>query len=205
MITGSNRDIEPPHIKCSICMDDGLCSNNIFSKNYDKGFSDYLDCMLYIRKRKSLMRNLLSLLKSYLPILFISFGLSTSPQLSFGSQSNFKIKMLNERGYEMKVRGDVYTVKVSPSHQTIFKMVGFVPSNKMERITWSINKKYWWGDGMGNTDTYPLVNKVSYSKLYDGENLCYSLVGFLPEMRNSSVVIYGHYGDETDSIKVFIR
>ena len=130
--------------------------------------------------------------------LFISFGLSTPPK-------DFNIKMINERGYEMKVRGDVYTVKVSPSHQTIFKMVGFVPSNKMERITWSTNKKYWWGDGMGNTDTYPLVNKVSYSKLYDGENLCYSLVGFLPEMRNSSVVIYGHYGDETDSIKVFIR
>jgi len=198
MITGSNRDIEPPHIKCSICMDDGLCSNNIFSKNYDEGFSDYLDCMLYVRKRKSLMRKLLSLLKSYLPILFISFGLSTPPK-------DFNIKMINERGYEMKVRGDTYTIKISPSHQTIFKMVGYVPSTKMERITWSTNKKYWWGDGMGNTDAYPLVNKVSYSKLYDGENLCYSMIGFMPEMKNSSVVIYGHFGEKTDSIKVIIR
>ena len=111
-------------------MDDGLCSNNIFSKNYDEGFSDYLDCMLYVRKRKSLMRKLLSLLKSYLPILFISFGLSTPPK-------DFNIKMINERGYEMKVRGDTYTIKISPSHQTIFKMVGYVPSTKMERITWS--------------------------------------------------------------------
>ena len=198
MITGSNRDIEPPHIKCSICMDDGLCSNNIFSKNYDEGFSDYLDCMLYLRKRKSLMRKLLSLLKSYLPILFISFGLSTPPK-------DFNIKMINERGYEMKVRGDTYTIKISPSHQTIFKMVGYVPSTKMERITWSTNKTYWWGDGMGNTDTYPLVNKVSYSKLYDGENLCYSMIGFMPEMKNSSVVIYGHYGTLTDSILVHIK
>ena len=179
-------------------MDDGLCSNNIFSKNYDEGFSDYLDCMLYVRKRKSLMRKLLSLLKSYLPILFISFGLSTPPK-------DFNIKMINERGYEMKVRGDTYTIKISPSHQTIFKMVGYVPSTKMERITWSTNKKYWWGDGMGNTDAYPLVNKVSYSKLYDGENLCYSMIGFMPEMKNSSVVIYGHYGTLIDSIVVHIK
>ena len=198
MITGSNRDIELPHIKCSICMDDGLCSNNIFSKNYDEGFSDYLDCMLYLRKRKCLMRKLLSLLNLYLPILFISFGLSTPPK-------DFNIKMINERGYEMKVRGDTYTIKISPSHQTIFKMVGYVPSTKMERITWSTNKKYWWGDGMGNTDTYPLVNKVSYSKLYDGENLCYSMIGFMPEMKNSSVVIYGHYETLIDSIVVHIK
>ena len=40
------------HIKCSICNDDGQCNNNIFFQELRFEFSDYLDCMLYLRKGK---------------------------------------------------------------------------------------------------------------------------------------------------------
>ena len=59
----------PPHRVCEICFDDGVCSNNIFSKNYDKDFSDYLDCMLYLKKRKGLMKKLINLLRVGIPTL----------------------------------------------------------------------------------------------------------------------------------------
>lgn len=45
----------PPHIKCGICLDDGLCRNNIFSPYYDDrlfGETDYLDCIVYLRNKK---------------------------------------------------------------------------------------------------------------------------------------------------------
>ena len=76
--------------------------------------------------------------------------------------SDFRIEMLNERNYPMKRSGDLYEIEISPTHQTIFKMKAHIPSNKMERITWSINKKYRWSDGI-TTDSYPLVNGTSYS------------------------------------------
>ena len=43
----------PPHRVCGICLDDGLCSNNIFSPKYDDDFSDYLDCINYLKSKKS--------------------------------------------------------------------------------------------------------------------------------------------------------
>jgi len=43
----------PPHHVCEICNDDGLCRNNIFSPKYDIDFSEYLDCMNYIKSKKS--------------------------------------------------------------------------------------------------------------------------------------------------------
>ena len=184
---------EPPHIKCSICKDDGLCSNNIFSKNYDNDFSDYLDCILYLKKRKSLMKKLSRLLRVGIPILLMSIGLTNSP-------NNFRIEMLNERNYPMSRKGDVYRIKISDNHQTIFKMKAVTNSNKTERVTWSTNKSYRWSNGMV-TDFYPLVNPTSYTK----NGLGYSMVGFLGEMKNSEVVIYGHYQNQIDSIKVIIR
>ena len=42
----------PPHRKCEICEDDGRCRNNELSKDYDIKFSDYLDCMGYIKRYK---------------------------------------------------------------------------------------------------------------------------------------------------------
>ena len=42
----------PPHRKCEICDDDGRCRNNELSKDYDIKFSDYLDCIGYIKRYK---------------------------------------------------------------------------------------------------------------------------------------------------------
>ena len=42
----------PPHHIYGICDDDGICSNNIFSPNYDEDFSDYLDCINYLKSKK---------------------------------------------------------------------------------------------------------------------------------------------------------
>ena len=50
-------------------------------------------------------------------------------------------------------------------------------------------------------DYYPLVNPASYTK----DGIGYSMVGFMPEMKGTSVIIYGHYHSITDSIIVNIK
>ena len=115
-------------------------------------------------------------------------------------QHFFEIDMLNERDFPMEVDGDEYTITISSSHQTIFKMRASTRSNKTERITWTTNKSYRWSNGLA-TDDYPLVNPASYTK--DGYG--FSMIGFLSEMKNSSVRIYGHYNGLTDSIVVHIK
>ena len=52
----------PPHHVCEICNDDGLCRNNIFSTKYDIDFSDYLDCMNYIKSKNKLKTKVLGVL-----------------------------------------------------------------------------------------------------------------------------------------------
>ena len=42
---------------CKICKDDGHCRNNINSKYYDVemfGQTDYIDCCVYLKKKKRL-------------------------------------------------------------------------------------------------------------------------------------------------------
>jgi len=51
------------------------------------------------------------------------------------------------------------------------------------------------------TDYYPVVNPASYTK----DGVGYSMAGFMPEMKNSSVVIYGHYYSLTDSVVIHIQ
>ena len=63
-------------------------------------------------------------------------------------QDFFEIDMLNERGYPMEVDGDEYTITISSSHQTIFKMKASTRSNKTERITWTTNKSYRRSNGL---------------------------------------------------------
>ena len=79
------------------------------------------------------MRKLLRLLKVGIPILLLGVGFSEPP-------NNFRIEMLNERNYPMSRKGDVYRIKISDNHQTIFKMKAVTNSNKTERVTWSTNK-----------------------------------------------------------------
>ena len=118
----------------------------------------------------------------------------SKPSRSFG------IEMLNERGYDMTKDGNEYIVDISSSHQSIFKMKGLTNSKHTERITWDSKDEYYWSNGMV-TDEYWVVNPSSYTK----NGIGYSMVGFLPEMENKVVVIYGHYYDLKDSIVVHLK
>ncbi len=115
-------------------------------------------------------------------------------------QLSFSVSMLNERGYPMSVDDKVYTITISSNHQSIFKMKGITKSNMTERITWTKNKSYSWSNGIV-VDDYWLVNPASYTK----DGVGYSMTAFMPEMKGSSVIIYGHYYSLTDSVVVHIK
>ena len=187
---------------CELC--NGFCANR-----WDDSLG-YLDCCLFVkeRKRNKIMRWILKyIFRNRYVMVLILFGCNDVS--SNGNQPNtneeelsFRIEMLDERSYGMVIDGnDDYHIDISPNHQSIFKIKGITgSSNKTERITWTKNKSYSWSNGIV-VDDYWLVNPTSYTK----EGVGYSMAGFMPEMKNSSVVIYGHYYSLTDSIVVHIK
>ena len=44
--------MKEPIPNCEICNDDGLCRNNENHPDYDCDFSDYLDCIVYLRNKE---------------------------------------------------------------------------------------------------------------------------------------------------------
>ena len=188
------------NICCELC--NGFCANRW---NDSLG---YLDCCLFIRarKRNKVMRWILKYIfrNKYVMVLML-FGCEdvssngNKPNTN-EEQLSFSVSMLNERAYPMSVDGVGYTITISPNHQSIFKMKGITESNMTERITWTKNKSYDWSNGIV-VDDYCLVNPTSYTK----DGVGYSMVAFMPEMKGSSVVIYGHYYSLTDSIVVHIQ
>jgi hypothetical protein len=185
---------------CELC--NGFCANRWDDK------LGYLDCCLFVkeRKRNKIMRWVLKYIfrNRYLMVLML-FGCEDvssngNKPTDNGDQLSFNISMLNERGYPMSVDGKVYSITISPNHQSIFKMQGITGSSRTERITWTNNKSYSWSNGLV-TDVYWLLNPTSYTK----DSVGYSMVGFMPGMIGSSVIIYGHYYSLTDSIVVNIH
>ena len=123
--------------------------------------------------------------------------------LLFGQDTkSFSIEMLNERNYPMTIdTNGIYHITIDNKTQSIFKMKGISNDNEgYHKITWKTKNKYSWSDGMA-TDYYPVVNPASYTK----DGVGYSMAGFMPEMKNSSVVIYGHYYSLTDSVVIHIQ
>jgi len=122
-------------------------------------------------------------------------------QIPSEEELSFRIEMLDERNYGMVIdsKGE-YHIDISSNSQSIYKMKGITKSNMTERITWTKNKSYSWSNGIVDDD-YWLVNPTSFTK----DSVGYSMVGFMPEMKNSSVIIYGHYYSLTDSIVVHIK
>ena len=102
--------------------------------------------------------------------------------------------------FGITVDGNVYTITISPNHQSIFKMKGTTGSSMVERINWTTDTSFSWSNGIV-VDDYWLVNPSSYTK----EGVGYSMVGFMPEMKNTDVVIYGYYYDMVDSVVVHIK
>ena len=189
------------NICCELC--NGFCANRW---NDSLG---YLDCCLFIRarKRNKVMRWILKYIfrNRYVMVLML-FGCNDVS--SNGNQPNtneeelsFRIEMLDERNYGMVLDGNgEYHIDISPNYQSIYKMKGNTGSSRTERITWTKNKSYDWSNGIV-VDDYCLVNPTSYTK----DGVGYSMVAFMPEMKGSSVVIYGHYYSLTDSIVVHIQ
>ena len=188
------------NIMCELC--NGFCANR-----WDDSLG-YLDCCLFIRERKrnKVMRWILKYIfrNRYMMVLMLfaceDVSSNGNKPTANEEQLSFSVEMLNERVYPMSVDGKVYTITISPNHQSIFKMKGITKSNMTERITWTKNKSYTWSNGIV-VDDYWLVNPASYTK----DGVGYSMAGFMPEMIGSSVIIYGKYYNLVDSVIVHIK
>ena len=117
------------------------------------------------------------------------------------SQDNsFHIELTNERDYPVFINetGD-YNIKAGKT-QRVFKVNGITNNSKVERIDWKTKNAFSWNDGTRSED-FPVVNSLTYTKKGIGT----SMVGLLPEMKGSTVSIYGFYKGQIDSIKIHIQ
>ena len=179
----------PQNKDCFICKGYG-CPND------EMDTFGWMDCVNYIKRKRNKMNKLILL------ILFLGCeNVVSKDTMTTNTERLFHIEMLDERGYGMEVDGLVYTINISPNSQSIFKMKATTNSHGEERITWTTNKDFYWSNGLV-TDKYLLVNPSSYTNT---EGIGYSMVGFLSEMLNTDVIIYGLYYNLTDSIIVHIK
>ena len=115
-------------------------------------------------------------------------------------QSAFRMELVNERKYPIFVsRSGDHNINAGQT-QLFFKVRGITGSDQIERIEWKTKNKFSWNDGTRTKD-YPVINSFTYTKNGFGE----SLVGLPPEMKGTSVVIYGYYRDQVDSLRVFVQ
>ena len=117
------------------------------------------------------------------------------------SQDNsFHIELTNERDYPVFINetGD-YNIKAGKT-QRVFKVNGITNNSKVERIDWKTKNAFSWNDGTRSED-FPVVNSLTYTKKGVGT----SMVGLLPEMKGSTVSIYGFYKGQIDSVKIHIQ
>ena len=71
---------------------------------------------------------------------------------------------------------------------------------KTERIDWKTKNQFRWNDGTRTKD-YPVINSHTYTINGVGE----SNIGLPPEMKGTTVIIYGHYQDQVDSLRIFVQ
>ena len=112
----------------------------------------------------------------------------------------FRMELVNERNYPIFLSnsGD-YNINAA-STQLFLKVRGVTGSSKTERINWKTKNAFIWNDGK-RTQDYPVINSFTYTKGGIGE----SMVGLPPEMKGTSVVIYGYYHDQVDSLRIFVQ
>ena len=70
----------------------------------------------------------------------------------------------------------------------------------MERIDWKTKNQFRWNDGTRTKD-YPVINSHTYTINGVGE----SNIGLPPEMKGTTVIIYGHYQDQVDSLRILFN
>ena len=119
---------------------------------------------------------------------------------SNAQDDSFHIELTNERDYPVYVNeaGD-YNIKAGKT-QRVLKVHGITNNSKMERIDWKTKNAFTWNDGTRSED-FPVVNSSTYTKNGVGS----SFVGLLPEMKGSTVIIYGFYQEQSDSVKIYIQ
>ena len=115
-------------------------------------------------------------------------------------QDTFHIELSNERDYPIYINetGD-YNIKAGKT-QRVLEVSGITNNSKMERIDWKTKNSFSWNDGT-RSENYPVVNSLTYTKNGVGS----SKVGLLPEMKGTTVTIYGFYQDQVDSVKIHIQ
>ena len=120
--------------------------------------------------------------------------------LSNAQDDIFHIELTNERNYPVFInaKGD-YNIKAGKT-QRVFKVNGITNNSKIERIEWRTKNAFSWNDGTKSED-FPVVNSLTYTKNGVGT----SMVGLLPEMKGSTVSIYGLYKGQIDSVKIHIQ
>ena len=120
--------------------------------------------------------------------------------LSNAQDDIFHIELTNERNYPVFINatGD-YNIKAGKT-QRVFKVNGITNNSKIERIEWRTKNAFSWNDGT-RSENFPVVNSLTYTKKGVGT----SMVGLLPEMKGSTVSIYGFYNGQIDSVKIHIQ
>ena len=120
--------------------------------------------------------------------------------LSNAQDDIFHVELTNERNYPVFINatGD-YNIKAGKT-QRVFKVNGITNNSKIERIEWRTKNAFYWNDGTRSED-FPVVNSLTYTKKGVGT----SMVGLLPEMKGSTVSIYGLYKGQIDSVKIHIQ
>ena len=115
-------------------------------------------------------------------------------------QDTFHIELSNERDYPIYINetGD-YNIKAGKT-QRVLEVSGITNNSKMERIDWKTKNSFSWNDGT-RSENYPVVNSLTYTKNGVGS----SKVGLLPEMKGTTVTIYGFYQNHVDSVKIHIQ
>jgi len=120
--------------------------------------------------------------------------------LSNAQDDIFHIELTNERNYPVFInaKGD-YNIKAGRT-QRVFKVNGITNNSKIERIEWRTKNAFSWNDGTRSVD-FPVVKSLTYTKKGVGT----SMVGLLPEMKGSTVSIYGFYKGQIDSVRIHIQ
>ena len=115
-------------------------------------------------------------------------------------ENPFKIELINERNYPIYTNESGEINVNARDTQLYFKVRGFTAVTKTERIDWKTKNQFRWNDGTRTKD-YPVVNSHTYTLNGVGE----SIIGLPPEMKGTTVVIYGHYQDQVDSLRIFVQ
>ena len=117
-----------------------------------------------------------------------------------GHQDSFKMELVNERDYPIYI-SESGNINVNAGNtQLYFKVRGLTAVPKTERIDWKTKNAFRWNDGTPSRD-FPVIDSFTYTFNGVGE----SIVGLPPEMKGTSVVIYGYYQDQVDSLRIFVQ